>query len=156
MDDLYAGVNAAYPRGHRFAADNMWTRAPPGELLPGLRKIAETLPEAPSHMLWMIWGPSPQRPQMAYSLEDETYIAVYGVWRDPQLDPANVRWAADRMREMEPLASGIQLADENLGERPARFVSDENLDRLQRLRGRYDPDGRFHFWMGLPEGAGRR
>ena len=47
---------------------------------------------------------------------------------------ANVAWVADRMREMEHLSSGIQLADENLGERPARFVSDENLARLDEIR----------------------
>jgi hypothetical protein len=128
----------------------MWTHASAGELLPGMRRIAETLPEAPSHMLWMNWGPSPERPEMAYSVEDDTYIAVYGVWRDPADDPANVAWVADRMREMEHLASGIQLADENLGERPARFVTDANLARLDELRAKHDPEGRFHPWMGRP------
>jgi hypothetical protein len=52
------------------------------------------------------------------------------------------------MREMEHLASGIQLADENLGERPARFVSDASLARLDEIRAAYDPDGLFHPWMG--------
>jgi hypothetical protein len=128
----------------------MWTHAPVGDLLPGLRRIAETLPEAPSHMLWMNWGPSPDRPEMAYSVEDDTYIAVYGVWLDPASDDANVRWASERMREMEHLASGIQLADENLGRRPARFVSEANLARLDRLRAEHDPAGAFHPWMGRP------
>ena len=49
---------------------------------------------------------------------------------------------------MEALASGIQLADENLGRGPARFVSDANMARLDELRARYDPDGLFHPWMG--------
>ena len=44
-------------------------------------------------------------------------------------------WATERMREMEPLASGIQLADENLGRRPARFVGEEQLRRLDAVRG---------------------
>lgn len=146
--DLYAGVHEAYPDGHRYATDNMWTHAPIDDLLPGLRRIAETLPEAPSHMLWMNWGPSPERPDMAYSVEDDTYIAVYGVWADAADDAANVPWPAARMREMAPLATGIQLADENLGARPARFASDANLARLDEIRARYDPDGRFHAWMG--------
>jgi len=128
----------------------MWTHAPVEDLLPGLRRIAATLPGAPSHMLWMNWGPSPPRPEMAYSVEDETYIALYGVWRDPADDAANVAWATERMTEMAPLASGIQLADENLGRRPARFVSEENLARLDRVRERYDPEGLFHAWMGRP------
>jgi FAD/FMN-containing dehydrogenase len=150
LEDLYAGVHAAYPDQHRYSADNMWTHAPIEELLPGLRRIAETMPGAPSHMLWMNWGPSPRRPEMAYSVEDDTYIALYGVWADPDDDDDNVAWVADRMGEMDHLASGIQLADENLGKRPARFVSDHNLRRLDELRARYDPDGRFHPWMGRP------
>ncbi len=148
LEDLYAGVHAAYPDDHRYSADNMWTHAPVDDLLPGLRRIAATLPEAPSHMLWMNWGESPERPDMAYSVEDETYIAVYGVWTDPARDDANVAWATDRMREMEHLASGIQLADENLGLRPARFATEENMARLDRVRERYDPEGLFHAWMG--------
>jgi FAD/FMN-containing dehydrogenase len=152
LDDLYAGVHAAYPDEHRYAVDNMWTHADIEELLPGLRRIAETMPAAPSHMLWMNWGPgctpAPERPDMAYSVEDDTYIAVYGVWQDPTEDEANVAWATERMREMEGLASGIQLADENLGNRPARFLTEANFGRLQALRERHDPDGRFFPWMG--------
>jgi FAD/FMN-containing dehydrogenase len=158
LDDLFQGVHLAYPDGHRFAADNMWTHAPACELLPPIRRIAETMPPSPSHMLWMNWGPgatpAPPRPDMAYSVEDDTYIALYGVWTDAAQDDANVSWVTDRMREMEPLASGIQLADENLGRRPARFVTGENLARLDDLRAQHDPHGRFHEWMGRPVPAG--
>ena len=148
LGDLYAGVHASYPDDHRYGVDNMWTHAPIEDLLPGLRRAAETLPEAPSHLLWMNWGPSPERPDMAYSVEDQTYIAAYAVWSDPARDDANVAWATDLMRSMEPQASGIQLADENLGRRPARFASDENMARLDALRAERDPEGRFHPWMG--------
>ena len=152
LDDLYAAVHAAYPDDHRYSADNMWTHAPAVDLLPGLRRIAETMPPAPSHMLWMNWGPgstpAPQRPDMAYSCEDDTYIALYGIWQDAAQDAAGVAWATDRMREMELLATGIQLADENLGERPARFMSDANMARLDALRAARDPQGLFHPWMG--------
>ncbi len=150
LTDLYAAVHESYPDGHRYGVDNMWTHAPVEELLPGLRRIAETLPEAPSHMLWMNWGESPPRPEMAYSVEDETYIALYGVWRDAADDERYASWAEDRVREMEHLASGIQLADENLGRRPARFASEANMARLDEIRAAYDPDGLFHPWMGRP------
>jgi FAD/FMN-containing dehydrogenase len=52
------------------------------------------------------------------------------------------------MAAMAPLASGIQLADENLGARPAKFASDENMAKLDRIRAAYDPDSRFFPWMG--------
>jgi FAD/FMN-containing dehydrogenase len=148
LADLYAAVHQSYPDEHRYAVDNMWTHAAAGELLAGIRRIAETLPEAPSHMLWMNWGPSPERPEMAYSVEDETYIALYGVWQDPARDERNLSWVQERMEEMEGLSSGIQLADENLGRRPARFATDANMERLDAVRAEYDPDGLFHPWMG--------
>lgn len=150
MADLFAGSHAIYPDEHRYVADNMWTHAPVADLLPGIRAIAESMPPAPSHFLWMNWDPAggPPREDMAFSVEDTTYLAMYGVWQDATLDDARVAWATDHMRAMAPLASGIQLADENLGRRPAKFVSDAHLARLDEIRAAYDPDGRFHPWMG--------
>ncbi len=105
-------------------------------------------------MLWMNWGPgstpAPERPDMAYSCEDDTYIALYGICQDPAGDAACAAWATDNMRAMEGLATGIQLADENLGRRPARFLSDANYARFDEVRERYDPDGLFVGWMGRP------
>lgn len=150
LKPLYYGVGRHYPDNHRYAVDNMWTGAGIDDLLPGLRRIAETLPPAPSHMLWMNWAPPPDRPDMAYSMEDNTYIALYSVWQHAKDDPQFVHWPIERMREMEYWASGCQLADENLGQRPARFVSDEHLARLDRVRSMYDPQSRFHSWMGRP------
>ena len=152
MADLYAGAHASYPDGSRYGVDNMWTHAPAAELMPLFDRIVETIPEAPSHMLWMNWGPgsepAPARPDMAFSVEDDTYIALYGVWTDPADDAANVAWATDLMRAGEEHASGIQLADENLAERPARFIDEERMARLDALRDEWDPEGRFHPWMG--------
>ena len=145
--DLVATSRLLFPDGNRFGADNMWTSAPVAELLPGLQRIADTLPPEPSHAMWMNWGPSPERPDMAYSIEDDIYIALYASWADAADDERYASWPGDRMREMEHLATGIQLADENLGARPARFITDAHMGRLEEIRARYDPAGRFHSWM---------
>jgi FAD/FMN-containing dehydrogenase len=147
---MYRGVMTHYPEDRRYAVDNMWTKAKIDDLLPGLRAIGETMPPAPSHMLWMNWAPPPNRPDMAFSVEDDVYIALYAVWKHAADDARYARWPAERMAVMEPLASGCQLADENLGERPARFVTDANLARLDLLRAAHDPSGRFQPWMGRP------
>ena len=145
--DLVATSRVLFPDGNRFAVDNMWTSAPVADLLPGLHRIADTLPPEPSHAMWMNWGPSPERADMAYSVEDDVYIALYASWTSGADDGRYARWPGDRMREMEQLATGIQLADENLAARPARFVTDQNRQRLDEIRARYDPDHRFHSWM---------
>ncbi len=35
---------------------------------------------------------------MAYSVEDDTYIALYAVWADSAEDAADVSWVTERMR----------------------------------------------------------
>ena len=144
----YDAVMSNYLNDHRYAADNMWTSASATELLPGVRKILETMPPHPSHFLWLNWGPSPARQDMAYSLEDEVYLALYSGWADAADDEKYGDWARSNMAAMSHLATGIQLADENLGERPARFATDSAMARLDSVRAQYDPDGRFHAWMG--------
>jgi FAD/FMN-containing dehydrogenase len=139
-----------YPENHYYAVDNMWTSAPYESLLPGIKRIAETLPPAPSHMMWMNWAPPKTRNDMAYSMEDKVYIALYGIWKDAKRDAGASSWALGHMTDMAPLSSGVQLADENLGERSARFMADANLARLDQVRAAHDPDGRFHHYMGRP------
>ncbi|CAN5749480.1 FAD-binding oxidoreductase [soil metagenome] len=144
----YEVVMSNYPGGHRYAADNMWTSASAAELMPGIHRILETMPPHPSHFLWLNWGPSPQRQDMAYSLEDEIYLALYSAWPDERDDALYADWSRSNMASMAHLATGIQLADENLGQRPAKFASDDAMARLDKIRAAYDPDGRFYRWMG--------
>jgi FAD/FMN-containing dehydrogenase len=149
IDELLAASEEIYPGGRRWAVDNMWTDTDDVDsLLNGIRPIVETLPASPSHMLWLLWGPAQSLADMAFSLQGELYIALYGVSEDDATDGRNRAWATGGMRALEPLATGIQLADENLGERPFRFVSDESLRRLSAVRSQYDPGAMFHTWMG--------
>jgi FAD/FMN-containing dehydrogenase len=147
---LQTGEDVFYHRQRRYAADNMWTNASGEALLPGMRKIAETIPNAPSHMMWMLWGPNDKRPNMAFSLEADLYIALYSIWENPAEDDKHQAWVTDRMRELEPLSAGVQVADENFAARSARYLADENHRRLEKLRAKHDPNGLFHSHMGPP------
>jgi FAD/FMN-containing dehydrogenase len=151
IEDMLAIVHYQYPDNHRYSVDNMWTHSAASELLPGLKRAVETIPEhRASHMLWLNWAPShpdtPQRPDMAFSVEDEIYIAAYGVWDDARDDEANIPWATETMGNMEPYSTGIQLADENLTRRAGRFMTDDNHERYDRIREHWDPERRFISW----------
>jgi hypothetical protein len=148
---LQGGEELLYPPGARYAADNMWTHASIDKLLPGMRKIAATLPIAPSHMMWMLWGPTEPRPEMAFSMEDNLYIALYAVWQKEAEDAQHQAWVTGHMQNLEPFASGIQLADENLGARPFRFMDEGKFKRLEAIRAKRDSAGLFHSYMGLPK-----
>lgn len=139
-----------FPARMRWCADNIWTNAPIERLLPGIRHVADTLPPAPSHALWLNWYPPARRDDMAFSLEGNRYFAVYGEWKHARDDAKYADWATACMTGMSAHSLGIQLADENLGRRPARFMADANLQRLDRIRAVRDPDGRFCSWMGRP------
>lgn len=147
---LYRAVMHHYPEHHRYAVDNMWTQVPIDALLPGLHKIAATLPLAPSHMLWLNWAPPQQRPSMAFSLEDQIYIALYGAWKQEWDNLRYAAWAQSRIHELSHLSSGCQLAEQSLGRRPAHFIRLENLSRLDEIRSVHDPESRFYFFMGRP------
>lgn len=149
--DLPAWYDVAmthYLSDHHYAVDNMWTSASAEDLLPGIRSILDTLPPHPAHFLWLNWGPCPPRQDMAYSIEADIYLALYGSWKDPADEAKYADWARSHMAAMSYLAVGIQLADENLGARPARFASDAAMAKLDRVRAEYDPDGLFNSWMG--------
>ena len=148
LANWYTAIMSNYPQGHRYIADNMFTSASAEELLPGIRNIVATMPPHPSHFIFTGWKSSADRADMVYGLEDEIYMALYTVWRDPAEDQRYRDWAASNMAAMSHLATGIALADENLSRRPARFIADSNMARLDEVRSTYDPEGRFHSWMG--------
>ena len=131
------------------ATDNMWTSASADELLPGIHRILETMPPHPAHFLWLNWGPSPQRQDMAYSLEDEIYLALYAGWSDAADDAEYARLGAiQHGRDGAAGRAASNWPTRTSAQRPAPFVTDDNMAKLDRVRAAYDPDGRFHPWMG--------
>ncbi len=147
---MKTGEKTLFLPNTRWAADSMWMNDPIDPLLPALRQIADSQPAAPSHALWLNWNPPASRPDMAFSLEARTYLALYGGLRGTAASPADESWATDHMRALQAHSVGIQLADENLGRRPMPFMAPDNLARLDALRARFDPDGRFNPYMGRP------
>ncbi len=143
---LYRGVMRHYPSSTNWKVDNMWTHSTYDALHAGLERIVDTMPGRPSHMLWMNWMPPQRRPDMAFSSEDDIYIALYGGWTDPKQAAATAAWAPSRMAEMQHLATGSQLADDP--GRPTQVLADSNFERLAALRDTQDPHGRFHNWIG--------
>ncbi|MFN8354271.1 MAG: FAD-dependent oxidoreductase [Spirosomataceae bacterium] len=150
MNLLYHFAMTHYPDNHCWGVDNMWTSASVEELIPFLKGITETLPPPPAHVLWLNWHPKLPRQKMAFSMEDNVYLALYGAWKSPRDTDQYGNWATNWMRQMEHLAKGIQLADENLHNRTARFVSDDHLQKLDTIRADRDPNGLFNAWHSRP------
>jgi FAD/FMN-containing dehydrogenase len=152
MRALYSGVMSHYPTAN-WVADNLWTHAGADELLPHIQRIAASMPAPPAHLLWLNWavhwrspGPPAAGPDMAYTVEDRTYLAFYAGWFDGADGAATTRWARDNAAAMESLSTGVQFADDP--GRPSRGISDAARSRLEALRAVHDPAGRFARWIG--------
>jgi FAD/FMN-containing dehydrogenase len=140
--ELYDGPDSVEPEGFRWSADGMWTNAGAEDLVPAVADLFDTIPSPASHVFWYAWREQ-ELPDAAISVQGSLYLAAFGGWTDPAQDEAMLAWPAEQMRRLEPLSRGIQLADENLVARPARFLSDENGQRLEALRAQHDPEGVF-------------
>ncbi len=151
MNLMYKFAMTHYPDNQCWGVDNMWTNADVKDLMPHLKWISETLPPPPSHVLWLNWQPPIQRQDMAFSMEDKIYIALYGTWASPNDTPQYGNWATDHMKQMAHLGTGIQLADENLHNRTARFVADDHLQKLDAIRAQRDGSGVFNAWHSRPQ-----
>jgi len=150
LDESTAVPNEA----RRWIADNISTNAGFDEIWPGVESIIADMPAAPTYLMAFNWDglPSaPQRPDMAFSLEGELCYSLYTAWDDAAADVSHRDWTTESMRVLEPHAWGTMLSDENLLNRPSRFMAGENLERLDALRAEWDPEGRFVSWLGRPE-----
>lgn len=132
--ELYDGPDSVEPEGYHWAADGMWTNAGPDELVPAVAELFDTIPQAPSHVFWYAWREQ-EMPDAAISVQGSLYLAAFAGWTDPGQSEAMLGWPAEQMRQLEGLSCGIQLADENLVRRPARYLSLENAARLEGSAG---------------------
>jgi FAD/FMN-containing dehydrogenase len=145
MSMMFSGVMQHYPEAN-WETDNLWTHAGADEILPHVQRIADTIPAPPAHFLWLNWAPTRNLPEMAYTVEDRTYLAFYGGWLGGADGAATTRWARDNAAAMGSLSTGVQFADDP--GRPSRAISEAAQHRLESIRAVHDPEGRFNRWIG--------
>ena len=144
LDERYAGGTAADPEGYRFSCDNIYTNAPAEQIVPLMRDFMTSLPTPRSHIFWQNWGPIQPLPDMALSVQADLYLAAYAIWSDPAEDEAMLAWPVEQMQKLAALSTGEgQMNDENMFGRRQRYMSDEASRRLEQMRAKYDPQGRF-------------
>jgi FAD/FMN-containing dehydrogenase len=146
LNELYAMLEPALPAGHRYCVDGMWTEASPAALTPELHELFTSRPTAKSSVVLMPWAPT-EVENGVFSLQADLYVSPMAIWEDEDDDDRCIRWPGEQMERLEHLALGIQLADENLINRPAPFLAADRLARLEELRTQLDPDGLFHGYL---------
>lgn len=133
----------ANPTGARYAVDNIWTDAKSDKLVPLMRELFTSFPTPQSYVFVQTWGPVRKLPDMAYSVQADLYISSNAVYYDPADDARCESWAVQAMRKLDGISAGAQMNDENLERHPARYLSAQASKRLEALRKKHDPEGRF-------------
>jgi FAD/FMN-containing dehydrogenase len=139
----YDNATAADKEGMRFATDNMYTNAEPEVIAGRIQQLFRTLPTPRSHIYWLNWGDDRPWPNMALSVQGKIYIAAYTLWDNEADDEAMEKWPVDQFRKLDDISVGGQMNDENIRDHPARYLSEAAEKRLEEMRAKYDPEGRF-------------
>ncbi len=143
------------PEGYRYAVDCTWTDAPARVLAPMLHELWSELETEHSFSIWYGWAPTgDSRPDMAFSVEADVYIATYVIYADPADDARYAEWVHSRTAALAgAYGAGVYLGDTDFTRRQDRFLSDDAYRRLAAVRARRDPSGRFVSYLTCdPEG----
>ena len=135
------------PEGYRYAVDCTWTNAPARVLAPLLQALWSELETEHSFSIWYGWAPRGFRPDMAFSVEADVYVATYVIYADPADDARYTEWVHRRTAELAVHGTGVYLGDTDFTRRQDRFLSDEAHRRLAAVRARRDPDDRFASYL---------
>ena len=142
------------PEGYRYAVDCTWTDAPAEVLAPMLQVLWSELETEHSFSIWYGWAPTASRPDMAFSVEANVYVATYVIYTDPADDARHTDWVHRRMAALASAqGAGVYLGDTDFTRRQDRFLSDDAYRRLAAIRAERDPSGRFASYLTCaPEG----
>ncbi|MET8676558.1 FAD-binding oxidoreductase [Streptomyces sp. NPDC004647] len=153
FDDLHANSDAVLPREYRYATDTVWSETDLTTLLSKLTGAVAKAPSDKSHVLAPVSSVSRDRNllrNMAFSLLGDSYVVPYAVWADPAEDDLNIRWLREAVRTVEPLGTGHYVGEADLtadASRAERSFTPDDWQRLQTVRGQYDPEGVFHSYL---------
>jgi FAD/FMN-containing dehydrogenase len=155
VEALFEGEDAAWPEGHRYAADNVWLNADLEQVLAALRAQIVRAP-SPKSLVLVVLPPAPpedtELPAMAFSTLGRIRVGCYSVWEHEADDDANLGWLRNAMATLAPFAVGHYIAETDLladRSRAARSFSPATWERLTSLRQRLDPQSLFHGYLSL-------
>jgi FAD/FMN-containing dehydrogenase len=147
MAQLYDIADRLNPAGMRWAVDGVWVDGPAEEILTAAQPVLNDIPEGENFVLWMLWGRYPPRVDACWSAQAKAYLSPNAGWRDPDLDLQREQWVHGSLGAVQHLSRGLQFSDNNLADRYDLGLSAENLERLEKIRAAYDPEGLFRSYM---------
>jgi len=143
---------SAMPDGKRVAADQCWSEAPMGDLLLAVADLA-AIPAPSSTINLVAPGGKGRLPHMvglagALSVGGTTSCGIYAMWDDPADDARHEAWVRAADDALAPFRTSRYVGEADVqqpGNLEDCFTGDA-LTRIEQLRAKWDPAGRFHDW----------
>jgi FAD/FMN-containing dehydrogenase len=146
----YFSLNDPAGRCARYAVDNVLTN----QGGPALHALAQHILDAPTrdcHILASFNMHTRNLPDSCFSWAIDCYVGCYAIWDHEQDDEQIFSWLDKSLPLMDPFAEGHYVNEVEGRRHPDRYrlcYTDENWQRLQGLRGQFDPTGVFHTYLG--------
>jgi FAD/FMN-containing dehydrogenase len=150
----YADVQCMFdmPSGLRHHWSAEYLTALPDELIDRFcaRAHAMPVPTACRCMLVPLGGAVASGPaEFPVPCRDAPWsVHPFGIWEDPADDERVCRWVGDVCADVRPWRTGavyLRLAGDEGRDRVVAGIGTENLNRLARVKRRYDPDNVFRY-----------
>lgn len=143
---------SAMPDGKRVAADQCWSEAPLGDLLLAIAHLA-ALPDPSSTINLVAPGGMGRLPHMAdfdgaLAVGGTTSCGIYALWDNPADDARHKDWVRAADDALAPFRTARYVGEANIRQpgHLADCFTGEAQARIEQLRAKWDPAGRFHAW----------
>lgn len=155
MQGLLASMGGLFPDDRRYAADVAWCRGSTLDALTMARDCAASAPSTESFVMLALLPPEatsrpPNPSPMAFSLVAPAFLATYAIWSEQRDDEQCVRRVAASAARVKPRAVGHYVGESDLTashDRASLSFSDDDWQRLKRLKREYDPEGVFQWYL---------
>jgi hypothetical protein len=148
--ERYFSLNDPAGRCARYAVDNVFTNQG-GRTLHSLAAHFRNAPSRDCHILAALNLQLRETPDSCFSWLADCYVGCYAIWDDEQDDERVFAWLNQTLPLMDPFAKGHYVNEVEGRGHPDRFrqcFTEANWQRLQQVRGRYDPTSLFHHYLG--------
>ncbi len=146
---------ATWPERHRNLCENQCSKANPVDILMALR---DKITDAPSPQSVIVFCQSTgqhnllqSRPDMALSMDGQSYGGIWTIWEKPEEDAANFKWHKECTDILKKFTDMHYIGETDIVEDHSRVQNSYSPDkwkRLEQIRKKYDPDGVFFGYMG--------
>lgn len=155
LEQEYRNQAEANPNKHRYCCDNAYI-GNDEDVATVLEEAFTTLPSKKAFSLWYAMAPVSRQPlpDMALSVQSDHYFALYTVWEDEKDDERCQAWVRKIMKKVETHSVGAYLGDSDFQVRRTKYWSDENGERLRKVRQKWDPEGLICGYLDVGDQSG--